>query len=460
MRYIQRERVKLFQTGIKQKGPVIYWMSTDQRVSDNWALIFAKELAIEHNKPLIVVFDLVIEFLGSTLRQYDFMIRGLIEVERELRSLNLPFFIVIGNPIENIPKIIQEYQVSILVTDFSPLKIKKIWKNEISKKIAIPFYEVDTHYVVPVEVVSNKAETSARTIRPKIQKLLPYFLTVFPDIGFLEQKVSFEAPKIDWESIYSMLNVDNKVKPIDSFIPGETFAKKQIELFITNKLENYSEWRNDPMKDSTSRISPYLHFGQISAQRIALEVMKNLNLHPSTELYIEEMIVRRELAANFCHFNPNYDNYDGFPRWAKQTLADHLNDKREHIYSLNELENAKTHDDLWNSIQIELMHFGWLNGYLRMYWAKKILEWAPNPIIAQQWAIYLNDKYQLDGRDPNGYSGIAWSIGGVHDRPWNERNIFGKIRYMNQSGARRKFDVDLYISRINNFLTSSSGSST
>lgn len=450
MKYTQPERVKLIKDGVQQKGPVIYWMSTDQRVSDNWALIFAKELAIEHNRLLIVVFNLVLKFLGATLRQYNFMIKGLMEVENKLRGLNLPFLILIGNPIENIPEIIQKYQASILVTDFDPLKIKQIWKKEISKKIPIPFYEVDTHYVVPIEVVSKKAEFSARTIRPKIHKLLPYFLTDFPDIAFLEQKVSFEAPKIDWRNIYSLLNFDNRVKPIDSFIPGESFAKKQIELFIINKLEKYNEWRNDPTKDSTSRISPYLHFGQISAQRIALEVMKKFNRHPSAESFIEELVVRRGLAANFCHFNPNYDNFDGFPSWAKQTLADHFNDKREHIYTLNELENAKTHDDLWNAAQIELVRFGWLNGYLRMYWAKKILEWTPNPFIAQQWAIYLNDKYQLDGRDPNGYTGIAWSIGGVHDRPWSERNIFGNIRYMNQSGARRKFDVDLYISRVNN----------
>lgn len=459
MKYIQPERVKLIKSGIQGSGPIIYWMSTDQRVSDNWALIFAKELSIEHNRPLIVVFNLVTEFLGATLRQYDMMIKGLIEVEKKLRALNLPFFVLIGDPIENIPKITQKFQASILVTDFDPLKIKKIWKKEISKKITIPFYEVDAHYVVPLEVVSNKAEFSARTIRPKLHKVLPYFLTDFPDIAFLEQKVSFEAPKIDWKNIYSLLNVDNKVKPVDKFIPGETFAMKQIESFITNKLEKYTKWRNDPTKDSTSQISPYLHFGQISAQRIVVEVVKKFNRHPSVDSFIEELVVRRELAANFCHFNPNYDNFNGFPSWAKQTLANHINDKREHIYTLNELENAKTHDDLWNAAQIELLNFGWLNGYLRMYWAKKLLEWTPNPFIALQWATYLNDKYQLDGRDPNGYTGIAWSIGGVHDRPWSERNIFGKIRFMNQSGARRKFNVDLYISRVNTFSSIISSSS-
>ncbi|MGQ9818912.1 MAG: deoxyribodipyrimidine photo-lyase [Candidatus Kapaibacteriales bacterium] len=450
MKFTNTNRVKLIKKGALEKGPVIYWMSTDQRVSDNWALIFGKELAIEYNRQLVVIFNLVTEFLGATLRQYDFMIKGLKEVEKKFRELNIPFFILIGDPIENVPKFIEKHQASILITDFDPLRIKKIWKNEIAKKITIPFYEVDTHYVVPINIVSHKAELSARTIRPKIHKLLPNFLDDFPDISFLKQKDSFEASKINWGNIYSMLNIDHKVKPVNWLMPGEHYAEKQIELFIANKLEKYSELRNDPTQDATSQISPYLHFGQISVQRIALRVMKKLNRHPAVETFIEELIVRRELAANFCHYTPNYENFDSFPSWAKQTLTDHLNDKREYVYTLNEFEYAKTHDDLWNASQIELLHFGWLNGYLRMYWAKKILEWTPNPIIAQQWAIYLNDKYQLDGRDANGYTGIAWSIGGVHDRPWSERAIFGKIRYMNQSGARRKFDVDSYINKIKN----------
>lgn len=440
-----KERIRLIKKGKRTKGPVIYWMSSDQRVADNWALIFASELSKENNLTLIVAFNLVPEFLGATLRQYDFMLKGLIELESKLVDLNIPFILTIGDPIENIPKIIKDLNACFLVTEFDPLKLKKNWKFSIQNQINIPFFEVDTHHIVPVEFVSNKMEYSAKTLRPKIQKLLPNFLSDFPDINSLNQKNSLDFPKVDWKTLYNSLNVDKTVTPVNWIVPGENSAIQVLNSFIQEKIEKYQENRNDPTKDFTSKLSPYLHFGQISSQRIALEILKICKGNPSAESFLEELIVRRELASNYCHYNKNYDNFNGFPSWAKQTLIDHINDPREYLYTLEEFELGNTHDELWNYAQKQIVHFGWLNGYLRMYWAKKILEWTPNPYIAQQWAIYLNDKYQIDGRDANGYTGIAWSIGGVHDRPWFDRKIFGKIRYMNNSGARRKFDVDYYI---------------
>jgi deoxyribodipyrimidine photo-lyase len=234
-------------------------------------------------------------------------------------------------------------------------------------------------------------------------------------------------------------------KEVKDFIPGETGANKILKDFIEVKLNHYAENRNDPNKKALSNLSPYLHFGHISAQRIALMLNDFKEADVSVSSFLEELIVRKELADNFCYYNSNYDNFNGFHDWARTSLNEHRGDKREYLYTINEFEQAETHDELWNAAQMEMIVGGKMHGYMRMYWAKKILEWTESPEQAMEIGIYLNDKYELDGRDPNGYAGLAWSIGGVHDRAWTERPVFGKIRYMNYNGCKRKFDVKKYI---------------
>lgn len=431
----------------KEAGHVVYWMSRDQRLNDNWALLFALQKAKELNSSVSVVFCLMPKFLDATWRQYDFMIKGLQEVEKNLETKNIPFFMLYGNPDVEIPTFIEKNNIGILVTDFSPLKISQNFKTKISKKIKIPFYEVDAHNIVPCWFASNKQEYSARTFRPKINKLLTEFLTDFPKIT--PQKIKFKKEKIDWDLLYKKLNINFNVKPINWLKPGESAANKLLKNFIKNKIDFYNSLRNDPTQDGQSNLSPYIHFGQISAQRIALEVLKKIKDKENVTSFLEELIVRRELAENFCFYNKNYDNIKSFPKWAQMSLERHLKDKREYIYNKNDLENAKTHDPLWNASQIELKIRGKMHGYMRMYWAKKILEWSKTPEEAQKIAIYLNDKYEIDGRDSNGYTGIAWSIGGVHDRAWPERKIFGNVRYMNYAGCKRKFNVEKYIEKYN-----------
>ncbi|MGE5438608.1 MAG: deoxyribodipyrimidine photolyase, partial [Bacteroidota bacterium] len=233
----------------------------------------------------------------------------------------------------------------------------------------------------------------------------------------------------------------------DWLTPGEGEALRTLNVFIETKAALYTEERNNPNKNVQSNLSPYLHFGQIASQRVALNMGSFVTNPGITEAFLEELIVRKELADNFCCYNENYDSFDGFPEWAKYTLNEHRADPRECIYSLEEFEKAHTHDNLWNAAQIEMVTTGKMHGYLRMYWAKKILEWTTGPEEAMKIAVYLNDKYSLDGRDPNGYTGIAWSIGGVHDRGWGERKVYGKIRYMSQYGCRRKFDAKSYINK-------------
>ena len=447
---MNKRRIRLLQAGNEANGPIIYWMSRDQRVHDNWALIFAQQLAMEKKRPLSVIFNLVPDFLEATIRQYGFMIKGLNEVERELKKFGIPFFLLTGKPKIEIPKFCKSINSSILISDFDPLKIKRIWKREVSKKIKIPFYEVDAHNIVPCLVASNKTEFGAYTIRPKIHKLLPEFMDEFPLLKKMKRTDSLTSDRIDWDKVINNLKVNINIKEVDWIDPGEKAASSMLKNFLENKLEHYARDKNDPNKNALSNLSSYLHFGQISAQRVALAIQQ---LHPdsqSSEVFLEELIVRRELADNFCYFNTNYDSFNGFHDWAKKTLNEHRNDKREFIYSLKEFENADTHEDLWNAAQSELLFTGKMNGYMRMYWAKKILEWSNSPEEALRIAIYLNDKYELDGRDPNGYVGCAWSIGGVHDRAWTERPVFGKIRYMNRNGATRKFDVEAYVLRQKN----------
>lgn len=441
------ERIRLLQNGVEAKGPVIYWMSRDQRAHDNWALIYAQQLAVEKKSPLVVIFNLVPDFLEATIRQYGFMLEGLQQIEVELNKFNIPFILLTGKPEVSIPEFIKKHNASFLISEFDPLKTKRIWKKEIAKKIEIPFFEVDAHNVVPCLVASNKTEFGAYTIRPKIHKLLPEFLDEFPRIKKMKKNEFNNHDKINWKKVQSNLNVNQKVKELDWIKPGEKAAASEFKDFLENRFDAYAEDRNDPNKNALSNLSPYLHFGQISAQRVALTVQQFYPDHPSAKPFLEELIVRKELSDNFCYYNKNYDSFDGFHEWAQKTLNDHRQDRREFNYSLEEFEKASTHEDLWNAAQLELVHTGKMHGYMRMYWAKKILEWSKSPEEALKIAIYLNDKYELDGRDPNGYTGCAWAIGGIHDRAWAERPVFGKIRYMNRNGAMRKFDVLKYVDR-------------
>ncbi len=443
---VKTERIHIIKEGKIIPGEVVYWMSRDQRADDNWALIYAREMAERLNKGLSVIFCLSPDFLGATLRQYGFMLRSLIEVKSRLENIGIKFNLLIGNPKDEIPDFLNENRASILIADFDPLRIKREWKEGVSSKITIPMHEVDTHNIVPCFHVSSKIEFGAYTIRPKITRLLPFFMDEFPEIKPFEPSVK-NAKIPDIEKLLIEVGTDRSISEVSHLIPGEKAALKMLHDFIENKLENYLTEKNDPNKDACSGLSAYLHFGQISAQRVALEIIKNVPKSASVDSFLEELIVRRELSDNYCYYNPLYDSFEGFPEWAKRSLDSQRNEKREFIYTREAFEEAYTHDPLWNAAQNEMKQSGRMHGYMRMYWAKKILEWTRSPEEALKIALYLNDKYQLDGRDPNGYVGCAWSIGGVHDRAWANRPVFGKIRYMNFNGAKRKFNVEEYIAK-------------
>ena len=433
---------------ISGTGPILYWMSRDQRVQDNWALIYAVEIARSRKVPVAVLFALARDYLGATTRHYDFMFGGLRTVQADLDRYHIPFFVVSGDPPKTIRTFVRKHKVAAVVTDFSPLRVNRRWKDEVSAQIGVPLIEVDAHNIVPCHHVSNKREYGAHTIRPKIRRMLDEFLTGFPALRKHPYPWPDPVEATDWDKLIAYPKTGKTVPPVDRLRPGEKSAHRVLLNFIERRLNRYDALRNDPSEKFQSDLSPYLHFGQISAQRVALEMRRFTAERTAVDVFLEELIVRRELAENFCYYTPDYDSFTAFPDWARATLDNHRSDPRDHVYSRQEFENARTHDRLWNAAQLELVYMGKMHGYMRMYWAKKILEWSPSPEQALETAIYLNDRYSLDGRDPNGYAGIAWSIGGVHDRPWPERPIFGKIRYMSYEGCKRKFDIEAYIKMV------------
>ena len=418
-------------------------MNRDQRARDNWALLHARELA-GADKALVVAFCLVPSYPGATLRHYDFMLRGLEETADTLAQQGIPFVLLTGDPAREVPALCDQAGAAALVTDFDPLRIKRQWLDAVSRAVSIPVHQVDAHNVVPAWVASDKQEYAARTIRPKIHRHLSEFLEAFPPLT-PQQAAAPPLPAPDWAVARASLVCDATVGPVPT-PPGEAAAREHLDDFLAHRLPIYAERRNDPNADAVSGLSPYLHFGHLAAQRAALEAA-NRGADDNTAAFLEELVVRRELSDNYCLHNPRYDTLEGAAPWALTTLDDHRADPRPHLYTPAEFEQARTHSPLWNAAQLQLVRSGAMHGYMRMYWAKKILEWSPTPEDALATAIHLNDRYQLDGRDPNGYVGAQWSIAGLHDRPWKERPVLGKIRYMNANGCRRKFDVEAYTRR-------------
>jgi deoxyribodipyrimidine photo-lyase len=423
-------------------------MQASQRNEYNHALEYSIIKANELNRPVVIFFGLTAKYPNANQRHYKFMLEGLQELQHSLEERGLKIVIRKVSPEIGATQLAKN--AALMVVDRGYLKIQKNWRIKVAKLIRCPLIQVESDVVVPVESASQKEEYSAATIRNKItNKLLNY---VIPLKKRTPKKQSLELifDSIEIENVSKLmrsLNIDKSVKTLDRFKGGTSEAKKNLHLFIKHKIDDYPKLRNDPTIDGLSNMSPYLHFGQISSLYVALKVLESNS--QGKDAYLEELVVRRELSMNFVFYNDNYDNVQGLPTWAKKSLESHSADDRDHVYDLETFENAETHDPYWNAAQKEMVVGGKMHGYMRMYWGKKILEWTKNPEKAISVATYLNDKYELDGRDPNGYTGIAWCMG-KHDRPWKERNIFGKIRYMNAQGLKRKFDADAYVKNIGN----------
>ena len=441
------ERTRLRNDRPSKEGPVLYWMQREQRVQDNWALLYAKEQADLREVPLLVLFNIPPSHRLDTLRIHDFTLKGLKEVELDLKNLNIPFTVLCGKPEQVLVDFILDRKVGEVVGDFNPLNYIDRRKQRVADAISVRYTEVDAHNIIPCWIASDKEEFAAHTFRPKVHRKLSVYLTDIPKI----QKHSFSYNKKnntpDWGELYSIDDIDREVLPVEWLKSGSKAANARLEGFIANELDEYDEKRNDPNANAVSNLSPYLRHGQISAQRVAYEVTKTEASKTSKEAFLEELIVRSELTDNFCFYNKKYNKISGAHAWSQKTIAEQAKVTREYLYSFEQFEKAETHDDLWNAIQSQMVTEGKMHGWCRMYWAKKILEWNPDVQTAIDTALDLNDKYELDGNDPNGVVGVMWSICGVHDRAWGERPVFGKIRYMNYNGAKRKFSIDTYIKK-------------
>jgi deoxyribodipyrimidine photo-lyase len=445
---IQKERIEQINNSALKKGRyILYWMQAAQRAEYNHALEYAIYRANQLKLPLVVVFGITDSYPEANLRHYTFMFEGLVDVQKALAKRGIK--LVIRHQSPELAAIELSKKASIVIVDAGHTDIQLKWRQYAAENIECSLEEVETNLILPVTEVSDKENYSAGTLRPRINKRLPEYLVPVkhskPIFSSLDMKFKSFSIK-DVELALSKLNIDRSVDPVKTFSGGTTEAKKRLTDFIKNKLDDYADLRNDPCLDATSNMSPYLHFGQISPLYIALKVMQSKS--KGKEAYLEELIVRRELSYNFVYYNNTYDKFSCLPPWAKNTLNFHSRDKREYVYSLEEFEHAKTHNPYWNAAQKEMMITGKMHGYMRMYWGKKILEWTKNPKQGFKIALYLNNKYELDGRDPNGFAGVAWCFG-KHDRAWSERKVFGKIRYMNAAGLKRKFDTDKYIEKVN-----------
>lgn len=446
---IRKERVKILNGAGLAKGRYVgYWMQASQRAKWNHALEYAAMRANELRRPLVVFFGITDRYPGANRRHYPFLLDGIRETKRALARRGIGMVVRRISPEEGAVEFSRD--ACLLVTDRGYTRAQRSWRSRAAERIGCPLVQVEGDAVVPVETVSDREEYSAATIRRKIHRLLADFLLPLREVPVRKESHHLRFDRTfeveDREEALSLLSPGTGVPmPVRTVAGGTKAAERALAGFLRDRLSRYPEERSDPNADATSGMSPYLHFGQISPLYIALQVLRAGK--PGREEYLEELIVRRELAINFVFRNGRYDRFECLPDWCRKTLLLHARDEREYLYGLSELEEGRTHDPYWNAAQREMLCTGWMHGYMRMYWGKKILEWTETPLRAFEVALLLNDRYQLDGRDPNGFAGVAWCFG-KHDRPWGERPVFGTVRYMNDRGLRRKFDADRYVRRV------------
>jgi len=425
---------------------VVYWMQAAQRADANHALEFAVGQANELGKPLVVVFALTDGYPEANERHYAFMLEGLKETRAALRNRGIPMAVRRGEPPDVIAGLGR--RACLVVTDDGAVRVERLWRRAAAAALPCALIQVDTNVLVPVPVASSKEEYAAATLRPKILRLLDTYQRPLARTPL--RKESDRLPIESWdiddtEKALARLGLDRSVPKVETYRGGASEGARRLRRFIREGLEAYAEARNDPALDGQSGLSPYIHFGQLSSLAVALAVTKGPRYGRAP--FLEELIVRRELARNYVHYNRAYDRFEGLPQWCRATLLEHEKDRREFVYSRAQFERAETHDPYWNAAQREMVLTGKMHGYMRMYWGKKILEWSASPREAFRTALALNNKYELDGRDPNGFAGVAWCFG-KHDRPWARRPVFGTVRTMTAGGLRRKFDIDAYVGKV------------
>lgn len=446
---IQNERITDLNDAPLREGAgyVLYWMQQAQRVRTNHALELAIGQANEQGLPLVVGFGLMDDYPEANRRSYAFMLEGLAEVAKDLEDRGIRFVLRHGRPERVAADLAQD--AALVVCDRGYLRHQVTWRRHVAEEAGCRVTQVESDVVVPVEVASDKAEHSARTLRPKIERHREDFLidldTLTLEKPSLELDLESDFDAGDPAATLDKLELDGSVDRVERFKGGASEAKQRLECFIDEKLEGYADGRNEPVARQCSELSPYLHFGQISPLDLALAAKGAKGVGKEDKAaFLEELIVRRELAMNWVAFSDDYDSFEALPDWARKTMAEHGQDEREHLYDEQTLAQGETHDPFWNAAMREMRVSGYMHNYMRMYWGKKIIEWSKSHEEAFTTALTLNNRYFLDGRDPASFANIGWLFG-LHDRAWTERPVFGKLRYMNANGLKRKLDIDAYV---------------
>jgi deoxyribodipyrimidine photo-lyase len=430
---------------------VVYWMQRSQRAEASLALNEAIDRANDLGLPVICYFALDDAYPLGTERAYAFLLQGLADLAPGLVARNVTFVVRREGTVDGIIRLAREVHPALVVTDDSHLRFGRRRRAQAGRgltELGVALLVVDNDLLVPVRTL-GRAHSAARTIRPHLQGLRDTYLHPIPE-PTARHRAGFGLDLLDLGTLpdlLSVLTIDRAVPAVPWVPGGRAAGLARLRAFLCTGLEGYIDDRNNAALDATSGISPYLHFGQLDPWTVGLEVQR-AGVPPQTRTaFLEELLVRRELASNFTVYNSRYDSFDGIPAWAQETLRAHQADAREATYSVKDLEMGATHDPLWNAAQRELLHTGGIHNYMRMYWGKQVITWTHDPRTAFDWTLYLNNRYALDGRDPVSFANVAWCYG-VHDRPWPSRPIFGTVRSMTAGGARRKFNVDAYIARV------------
>ena len=445
---MQKERFNLIhEAPFKNEGPVLYWLQHTQRIDQNYALYQGVQIANDLSKPLQVVFILNPDYPDANVRHFHFMLEGIETLFNKLKAMGVDARIIQGDFTSLKPYL---ESCSAFISDKAYTRYLRTTKETIyqeAKALNLYTLEVESDLIVPVKTASDKLEYAARTIRPKLLKQKDPFLRLYDVPPLKVQKGTLSSViQPDLKTFIKGLPIDHTVKVARLFKGGEDQALNQLNHFIKHGLAHYKD-ANDPTKNYNSYLSAYLHFGQISPVRIYLEVLKHQEKIPqeSLEGYLEQLLIRRELAFNFIYYQEGYDQFETMTYdWAYLTMKAHENDTRDYLYTLDDYLKARTHDPYFNQAMKTMIDEGIMPNYMRMYWGKKIIEWSKTYKEAYTTTLYLNNRYFIDGMDANSFAGVAWLFG-RHDRPWTKRPIFGSLRYMNDKGLERKFDMKAYL---------------
>lgn len=454
---VERERIcKLNDAPERpERRYVLYWAQMNRRADSNHGLLYACELANRHQLPVLFYEGLTCTYEYANDRLHTFVLQAVPETARRLKTLGIGYVFYLRNTRRDRNDVFYELakDAAAIVTDDYPAFIARQHNASVPHKVDVAYYIVDSSCIVPMNCIPAR-QYAAYTIRPKINKLLPKYLNPSDKLQ-VNHRFSGPIPSFHTEvreaqipGLVAQCEIDHSISAPLTFTGGRRQAEKLLQFFLDNNLRRFADARNQPSEHATSHMSPYLHFGQISSLEIALAVQNfSRDQKIDASAYLEELIVRRELSFNYSRHVDEPGNLENLPEWCRQNMKNHAADNRDPLYTPEQMERAETYDELWNATQKEMLLAGKIHGYYRMYWGKKIIEWSSTYAAAAKLMIDLHGRYALDGRDPNTFTNVLWCFG-LHDRPWPERPIFGKMRFLSLEGMKRKTDTKAYIAEI------------